>query len=429
MSIFDRFRGVPEAQSRPLSSEARQEPVLHEAQLRPMASASGPIFQGLNDPALLEFMRSGQLGASTRMLRNTSALRCLSLIGNGLGMLPTSLYRSGNDKEVVKDHPAHKLLRIKPNPWQTPMEFKSQMQLQLETEGNAYARIIRAAGRPIHLIPFDKGKVDAKLGSNYRMQYRCTTENGGQLTLDQDEILHVRELSFDGVLGLSKRQLSTEVFELAEQAQRAAGNVFKTGVMAGGAIEVPNALSDQAYQRMRTSIKEDHSGAENVNSWMIAEEGAKVNRFGSTAADAQQLESRNHQIEEVARLYGVPRPLLMMDDTSWGSGIEQLAIFFVQFTMMPRFTAWEQALARSLLTDGERESFYFKFNERALLRGTLKDQADYFAKALGAGGHQGWHGVNEVRELLDYPADSNPKFNSPPEPMGKKASNEPQATT
>lgn len=411
MSILDMFRRKAEAKS------------------RPKASAEGITFQGLDDPALLEFIRNGQLGESNRMLRNTSALRSLSLIGNGLGMLPVSLYRSGSDKEIVKDHPAHKLLRFKPNPWQTPMEFKSQMQVLLETEGNAYARIIRAAGRPIHLIPFEKGRVDAKLGSNWRMQYRCTTENGGQLTLDQDEILHVRELSIDGVLGLSKRRLSCEVFELAEQAQRAAANVFKTGVMAGGAIEVPNAMSDQAYQRMKTARDEEYSGAENVNKWMIMEEGAKANPFTSTAKDGQQLESRNHQIEEVARLYGVPRPLLMMDDTSWGSGIEQLAIFFVQFTMTPRFTAWEEALARSLLTDHERENLYFKFNERALLRGTLKDQADYFAKALGAGGHQGWHGVNEVRELLEYPADPNPKFNTPPEPMGKKASNEPQATT
>lgn len=240
MKIFDKLfrRGGPEAQS------------------RPRASAEGITFQGLDDPVLLEFIRNGQMGASNRMLRNTSALRCLSLIGNGLGMLPTSLYQAGDDKEVAKDHPAHKLLRFKPNPWQTPMEFKSQMQLLLETEGNAYARIIRAAGRPIHLIPFEKGKVDAKLGNNWRMQYRCATENGGEITIDQEDMLHVRELSFDGVLGLSKRQLSTEVFELAEQAQRAAGNVFRTGVMAGGAIEVPNALSDQAYKRMKDSMAE-----------------------------------------------------------------------------------------------------------------------------------------------------------------------------
>lgn len=402
-----------------------------EAKTRPNASGGDGLitFQGLDDPALLEFIRNGQRGTESRMLRNMAALRALSVISNGLAMLPINLYLPGKEKEVAKDHPAHKLLRHKPNPYQTPMEFKSQMQLLLETEGNAYARVIRAAGRPIHLIPFEKGQVEPKLGNDWRMKYRCTTENGGQITLDQDEIFHVRDLSLDGVAGLSKRKLSTDVFELAHQAQKAAGNVFTKGVMAGGAIEVPQALSDTAYGRMKESIVENHSGADNINSWMFLEEGATAKQFGSTAVDAQQLESRNHQIEEVARLYGVPRPLLMMDDTSWGSGIEQLAIYFIQFTLAPRFTAWEQALARSLLTDRERETMQFKVNERALLRGTLKDQAEYFAKALGSGGHQPWHSAHEVRELLDYPTTGDKKFDKLGEPSGKKATNEPQATT
>lgn len=400
-----------------------------EAKSRPRASAEGITFQGLDDPALLEFIRNGQTTSANRMVRNMAALRSLSLISNGLGMLPISLYEAGSDKKVMREHPAHKLIRVKPNPWQTPMEFKSQMQLLLETEGNAYARIIRSGSRPIHLIPFEKGRVQAKLGSNYRMQYTCTTENGGQLTLDQEEILHIREISFDGVLGLSKRQLSEEVFELAASAQRAARNVFKTGVMAGGAIEVQGPLSDQAFERMKGSLADEYSGAENMAKWMILEEGAKANQFSSTAKDGQQIENRNHQIEEVARLYGVPRPLLMMDDTSWGSGIEQLAIFFVQFTMSPRFVCWEQALARSLLTDRERETLYFKTNERALLRGTLKDQAEYFAKSLGSGGHQPWHSANEIRDLAEYPADPDPKFNTLGDPSGKKVSNEPQKAT
>ena len=262
----------------------------------------------MDDPALLEYIRGGQLGVSSKMLRNTAALRCLTLIGNGLGMLPTSLYEAGPEKRVLKDHPAHKLLRIKPNPYQTPMEFKAQMQLLLETEGNAYARIIRSGSRPIHLIPFEKGRVEPKLGSNFRMQYRCQTENGNQITLDQEEVLHIRDLSLDGITGLSRQKLSQDVFELADAARKAAANVFKTGVMAGGAIEVPHALSDQAYQRMRQSLEQEYSGADNINKWMIAEEGATAKPFASTAKDGQQIENRNHQIEEVARLYGVPRP-------------------------------------------------------------------------------------------------------------------------
>lgn len=400
-----------------------------EAQSRPSASAEGVTFAGLDDPALLEYIRGSQSGVNAKMLRNTAALRCLTLIGNGLGMLPTSLYEAGAEKKVLKEHPAHKLLRFKPNPYQTPMEFKAQMQLLLETEGNAYARIIRSGSRPIHLIPFEKGRVDAKLGADFSMRYRCQTENGNQITLDQDEVLHIRDLSLDGVVGLSRQKLSQDVFELADAARKAAANVFKTGVMAGGAIEVPHALSDQAYQRMKQSLEQEYSGADNVNKWMIAEEGATAKPFASTAKDGQQIENRNHQIEEVARLYGVPRPLLMMDDTSWGSGIEQLAIFFVQYTLAPRFVAWEQALARALLTDRERESLYFKFNERALMRGTLKDQADYFAKALGAGGHQPWHTADEVRDLVEYPASDLPHASQLGQPSGKKDANEPKKPT
>ena len=412
MKLFDMFRFKPEAQSRPRAE-----------------APSGITFSGLDDPALLEFIRSGRGGAEDKMLRNTAALRCLTLLCNGLGMLPLNLYHDGSDKRKATDHPAHKLVRVKPNPYQTPMEFKSQMELLLETEGNAYARVIRSGGRPIHLIPFEKGRVTGKLGPGWRMQYQCATENGGQITLEQDEILHIRDLSLDGIEGMSRRKLAAEVFELAAGAQRAASNVFRTGVMAGGAIEVPTALSEQAYQRMKQSMDEDYSGAENANKWMIAEEGATAKPFASTARDGQQIENRNHQIEEVARLYGVPRPLLMMDDTSWGSGIEQLGIFFVQYTLASRMQAWEEALARTLLSDRERESLFFKFNVRALLRGTLKDQSDYFAKALGAGGHQPWHSADEVRELLDYPATNLPHATQIGQPSGKKESNEPTKTT
>lgn len=123
MKFFDKLLGRKQAQ----------------AESRPRAALVGDVFYGLDDPALLEYIRTGLNGGESAMLRNTAALRCLTLIGNGLGMLPTNLYYAGDEKRIAKEHPGYKLLRIKPNPWQTPMEFKSQMQLLLETEGNAYA--------------------------------------------------------------------------------------------------------------------------------------------------------------------------------------------------------------------------------------------------------------------------------------------------
>ncbi len=109
------------------------------------------------------------------------------------------------------------------------------------------------------------------------------------------------------------------------------------------------------------------------------------------------------KIEEIARPFGVPRPLLGVDDTSWGSGIDSLGQLFVRFALNPHFEAWQQAIERCLLDDEEAEIYEAKFNVAALLNGSIKDQGEYFAKALGSGGHQPWMDYAEVRETVDLP--------------------------
>lgn len=375
----------------------------------------GLHFTGLDDPALLEYIRAG--GATGKEpLKNMAVLRCVSLICESIGMLPLNLLESGPKKSPAKSHPAYRLLKYKPNGWQTPYEFKSQMQLSVLEHGDAYARVVWSAGRPISLIPLDSSLMTAELGGDYQMRYRYAGSNG-EAVLQQREVFHLRDLSLDGICGMSRMRLAKDAISLARSAELAASRVFSTGVMAGGAVEVPTALSEGAYTRMKGSLETDYSGAENARRWMLLEEGAKANEFGSSAHDAQHVENRNMQIEEVARAFGVPRPLLMMDDTSWGSGIEQLGIFFVQFGLQHWFTAWEQAIERTLLEDAQLGVYQAKFEERALQRGTLKDQADYFAKALGAGGQAPWHSQNEVRELLDWPASNDPDADALRNPM------------
>jgi len=395
---------------------------------RPRASAQ--TFNGLDDPRLLEFIRSGANGYSESFqLRNMAVLRCVSLITGTVGMLPVNLMENGPTKRAAAEHPAYRLLKIKPNPWQTPLEFKRQMQLALLRHGDAYARIVWSAGRPIHLIPLDSTAMRAEQGSDWRMVYWYNSKKAGQVELKQEEVFHLRDLSVDGVTSLSRMKLADRAIRLALDAERAASRIFETGHMGGGAVEVPHVLSDTAYARLRGSLDTDFAGMNSVLRWMVLEEGAKANKFGSTAEQAQHVENRQQQVEEVARLFGVPRPLLMMDDTSWGSGIEQLGIFFLQYTMLEHFTNWEQAAARSLLTERELERYQYKFNVRALMRGTLKDQAEFFAKALGAGGHAPWHSQNEVRDLLDYPESKQPCTNELRNPMTQKGPiNEPSAT-
>lgn len=378
-----------------------------EASARPQASI-GREFTGFDDPAFKEYARGN--GKATEELRNMAALRCVSIICESIGMLPINLIKNGPAKEYAREHPAYRLLKLKPNGWQTPYEWKSQIQLSALMHGSGYARIIWSRGRPIAMIPLPFESIEAKL-DGFEMKYAYTRSDGGKILLPQNEVFHLRDLSIDGIKAISRMSLAKGAIKLARDAEKAAARTFETGNMAGGAIEVEKTLSDAAYKRMKDSMQENYSGAENAGNWMILEEKAKANKFSATAAEAQHIENRNAQIEEVARAFGVPRPLLMMDDTSWGSGIEQLGIFFIQYGLQHWFTAWEQALARVMLSDSEMDSLYFKTNERALLRGTLKDQYESFAKALGAGGHPTWLKQNEVRDMLDLPESEEPFAN------------------
>lgn len=381
--------------------------------VRPRANTA-PHFDSINDAALIDFMSGGMTAAgiavnNRKAMYNTALLRCVTLISTVIGMLPLNIFEQGSDKAIAKKHPLYRLLKHKPNDWQTAYEFKSYMQLKVLQYGNAYARIIRSRGRVIMLVPLCPTRIEVKQSDrDWSLSYTYTRNDGSKSVLDQDDILHLRDLSDDGIKGMSRVEKAKEALGLALQAQQAAGNTFKSGMMAGGALSTDGELSDESYARLRQQVDEK-SGAAHANEMLILESGLKAQIWSNTAKDAQQIENRNHQIEEIGRVFGIPRPLLMMDDTSWGSGIEQLAIFLVQYGMQPYFTMWEQALSRDLLTDDEFDKHYFKFNERALMRGTLKDQADYFTKALGSGGHMPWMCANEVRDLTDLNQKTDPR--------------------
>src|SRR5690625_3880609 len=160
----------------------------------PKAASGSMSFGGFDDPRFGQFVRAGGSGNG---LQNMAALRCVSLICESIGMLPVNLYRDGPSKEYAKDHPAYRLLKLKPNDWQTPYEFKSQMQLSALLHGNAYAMIVRSGRPPIRLIPLQADQVEPKLTNSYRKEYTYTTPEGGQTVLRSEDILHLRDLSQD----------------------------------------------------------------------------------------------------------------------------------------------------------------------------------------------------------------------------------------
>lgn len=387
--------------------------------------ASGPaipvaayVTANLSDPDLADFMR-GELGAgagtvSDRVaVKNSVFYRSLYLISGSIGMLPLHLMRrdASGKMEKARKHPLYKVLHRKPNDYQTPVEFKSWMQTMALLDKGAYALIIRGVGGKIlSLVPLKRGSVTPKLIGDTKLVFEYVRPSGGTVTLQAREVFHFRSpISLDGLNGLSLKEVAADTIGLANHARRAAESLMTKGMMPGGALETDQALGDEAIATLKKSMEEEHSGSDERGKWLVLEEGLKAKPFSANAKDSQLSELRRLQAEEMSRFSGVPRPLLMFDETSWGSGIEQLGLYFVTYCLMVWFIIWEEAIWR-MLDENEQEApdgsmLYAKFNERALLRGSVKEQGEFFARALGSGGGAAWMKPNEVREAFDQNPD------------------------
>lgn len=396
MSFFDAIWRRPPAAEKSASQPPQQ------------VFAYGGEFGSISDPRLVEFLRdgrethSGAVVSVEAALRNTTVYRCVSLISSTIGMLPLHLLH-GDDFETDKasDHPLYSLLYAQPNDWQSAYDFRSLLQLNALVEGNGYARVIRSRGRVLRLVPMDPTAVDPVHNADWTVSYRFRQPGGGTVTLGPDEVFHLRGLSRDGIRGMALVKQAAEAIGLAMRTEEAAARLFKNGMLVGGALVHPKAITPEALKNLRNSLDARYASAENAHRWLLLEEGMEPKKFGESAVDSQHLETRKHQIEEIGRIFGVPRPLLGMDDTSWGSGIEELGLGFVRYGLLPWFTAWEQAVRRTLLVGDEKTALKAKFNEGALLRGSMKDQALYFSRALGSGGHYPWMHPDEVRALMN----------------------------
>ena len=404
---------------------------------KPLRLSSGPqpivrAFTALEmtDPLLAEFIGAGRVSnAGIRVqeglaLKNSSFFRACNLISSSIGMLPTHLHRRrpNGTTEKAKDHPLYKVLHKQPNQFQTALEFKSYMQFAALLDGNAYALIIRGPRGIQQLVPLKRGAVEPVMSDDWELSFRYTRPHGGQVDLKAGEVFHFRHpLSQDGIKGIGLLDVSIHTVGLASAIERSLGKLASKGMMAGGSLESDQSLGDEAIENLRRSLQEDHSGFDNGGEWLILEEGLKAKPFVNPK-DSQSDETRKRQDEELARFTDVPRPLLMMDETSWGSGIRELGLFLVTYCLTKWFVAWEQAIERSCFTQEERDrdELYVKFNDGALLRGSLKEQSEFFSKALG--NNAAWMTPNEVRS--NFELNPNDEGDALPRPVDRTTKTE-----
>lgn len=356
-----------------------------------------------DDPALLEAIRASMQGdIRTRILHNGALNRAVRLHCETIGMLPLNLLHSSDDMAKADDHPVHRVLALSPNNWQSPYEFKRLMQYAMLRNGAAYAQIVKSFDRVIQLQPLYKFKVAPKQNADWSISYEITNANGVKTVMRPGTVLAIRDLEVtDGFSGDSRIKQAMDSIDLSLTIKKAAQKLFENGMQVGGAIQSATKLGKEQRDEIKKQMTE-RTGADNAGKWLLLD-GFTATPFDQNLGDNQQIENIKLEIEEIGRHFGVPRPLLMLDDTSWGSGIEALGQFFVTYGLAPQFVSWEQAIFRDLLTDDEKRQFGAKFNEGALLRGSMKDQAEVFSKALGSGGGTPWMTQVEVRDKANLP--------------------------
>ena len=336
-------------------------------------------------------------------MQMTAVYSCVRILSETLASLPLHVYRynSSGGKEKNLKHPLYKLLHDEPNPEMTSFAFRETLMSHLLLWGNAYAQIIRnARGEVVALYPLMPNKMTVDRDSRGRLFYlykRGFDENIGnknsEVYLTQSDVLHIPGLGFDGLVGYSPIAMAKNAVGLAIATEEYGAKFFANGAAPGGVLEHPGTIKDP--QKVKESWNAAYRGSHNAHRVAVLEEGMKYQSIGISPEQAQFLETRKFQINEIARIFRVPPHMLADLEKSSFSNIEQQSLEFVKYTLDPWVVRWEQAMCRALLIDGEKPTVFIKFNVDGLLRGDYMSRMSGYATAR----QNGWMSANDIREL------------------------------
>jgi HK97 family phage portal protein len=286
----------------------------------------------------------------------------------------------------------------------TSFVFRETLMSHLLLWGNAYAQVLRnGRGQPIALYPLLPNKMEVSRAANGDLvyTYRRDTEesrinpNSGIVTLRRDEILHIPGLGFDGLIGYSPIAMAKNAIGMSLATEEYGASFFANGANPGGVLEHPGVIKD--IQRVKDSWNSAYQGSGNAHRIAVLEEGMKFQAIGIPPEQAQFLETRKFQINEIARIFRIPPHMVGDLEKSSFSNIEQQSLEFVKYTLNPWVVRWEQSLQQSLLLPSEKNSIFIKFNVDGLLRGDYQSRMNGYA----VGRQNGWLSANDIRELED----------------------------
>lgn len=348
---------------------------------------------------------SGVKVSTEGALRYSTVFTCVRILAGTLAQLPLVVYRrrpedQGRDRAL--DFYLYDLLHNRPNPLMTSFNFRTALQGHLALWGNAYAEIEWSnGGRVLGLWPLRPDKVEAiRLNEDGdRLLYDYRLPDGQPVTLPQRNVLHLRFMSPDGIIGYSPIKLHRQGIGLAMAAEEFGSRFFGNDARPGIVLKHPGVLGDTAHQHLKESWETRHQGLSKSHRVAILEEGLELQEIGIPPEDAQYIELRKFQRTDIYGIYGVP-PHMAGDvegSTSWGTGIEQQSIGFVVHTMGPWLVCWEQGMDTSLLSEEERQQLYTKFVVKGLLRGDSTARSSFYREMFNIGVYS----PNDIRRLED----------------------------
>ena len=346
---------------------------------------------------------SGKIVTERSAMQMTAVYSCVRILAEAVAGLPLHLYRYKEDggKEKAIEHPLYLLLHDEPNPEMSSFVFRETLMTHLLLWGNAYAQIIRnGKNEVVALYPLMPNKMSVDRDENghlYYTYYRGPDEaiknKEFAITLTPSDVLHIPGLGFDGLVGYSPIAMAKNAIGMAIACEEYGAKFFANGAAPGGVLEHPGTIKDP--QRVRESWQSTFGGSGNSNKIAVLEEGMKYTPIGISPEQAQFLETRKFQINEIARIFRIPPHMVGDLEKSSFSNIEQQSLEFVKYTLDPWVVRWEQSIMRSLLSHDEKARYFVKFNLEGLLRGDYQSRMNGYA----IGRQNGWMSANDIREL------------------------------
>jgi HK97 family phage portal protein len=336
-------------------------------------------------------------------MQMTAVYSCVRILAEAVAGLPLHLYKytASGGKEKALSHPLYFLLHDEPNPEMSSFVFRETLMTHLLLWGNAYAQIIRnGKGEIIALYPLmpNRMRVDRDTkGELYYSYTRYSDEapaiNGITVTLRPSDVLHIPGLGFDGLVGYSPIAMAKNAIGLAMATEEYGAKFFANGAAPGGVLEHPGTIKDP--QKVKESWNMAYQGSSNAHRVAVLEEGMKYQPIGISPEQAQFLETRKFQINEIARIFRVPPHMVGDLEKSSFSNIEQQSLEFVKYTLDPWVIRWEQAISRSLFRTDEKKLLFAKFNVDGLLRGDYASRMNGYAIGI----QNGFMCPNDARAL------------------------------